>query len=170
MVSILLLISNSSNLLSKLLRTVPSAPSTFGITILLIFHSFLTSLVMSKYFFIFLLSFILTLFSCFSSVFSLLFFLLINCRSDRLAGIKRSVCYSKSQKVLRISFSSTDSGLGIYHLVVLSKFSLLHNFQWLSFPTQSSIVRYSFCANNNNNNNNNNNSNNNFSHLLTNLK
>ena len=39
-----------------------------------------------------------------------------------------------------------DSGLAIYHLVVWSNFNFLHNSQWITFPIQSSIVLYSFCA------------------------
>ena len=48
-VSILLLISNSSKLLSKLIGIVPTALTTIGITVNVIFHSFLSSLARSWY-------------------------------------------------------------------------------------------------------------------------
>ena len=57
-VLILLLISIYSNLLSKSLEIVPSAPTTIGITITLMFYNFLSSLAKSKSFSIVSLSFI----------------------------------------------------------------------------------------------------------------
>ena len=63
-----------------------------------------------------------------------LFFLLINNGSGRLARIRWSVFISKSQRILCVSFSRTDCGLYIYHLVVWSSFYLLHN-------SRSSVVR-----------------------------
>ena len=56
------------------------------------------------------------------------FFLLFNSLFGILAGIERSVCISKSQKALCVSFSWTDSGLCMYHLVVWSNFNFSHNF------------------------------------------
>ena len=38
------------------------------------------------------------------------------------------------------------SHLSIYHLVIWSKFNLLRNSQWITFPTQSCLVLYFFCA------------------------
>ena len=49
-----------------------------------------------------------------------LFFLLIITRSGRLAEIRSSVCISKYQMSLCVSFSKTDFGLCIYHLFVWS--------------------------------------------------
>ena len=66
--------------------------------------------------------------------FSLLFFFLIN-KFGLLVGIGRSVCISKSQKILCISFSWIYSDLCIYHLLVWSNLNLLHNFQWITSPT-----------------------------------
>ena len=40
-----------------------------------------------------------------------------------------------------------DSLLYIYHLFVWSNLNFLHNTQWITFPTQSCLVLYSFCAN-----------------------
>ena len=65
---------------------------------------------------------------------------LINTRSGRLAGIRLSVCFLKSQRNLCVSFSRTDSGLFIYLLVVCSNLNFLHNSQWIIFPTQSCLV------------------------------
>ena len=39
------------------------------------------------------------------------------------------------------------SGLCIYHLFVWSNFNFLYISQWISLPTQSHLVLYSFCAN-----------------------
>ena len=62
MVLILPLICNSFNLLAKPLETIPSTPSTIGITITFTFHSYFSSLARSKYLSIFS-SFIFTLWS-----------------------------------------------------------------------------------------------------------
>ena len=58
-----------------------------------------------------------------------------------------SVCISKSQKSLCVSFSRTDFGLCIYYLFEWSNFNFLHNSQWITLPTQSCLVLYSFCVN-----------------------
>ena len=57
-------------------------------------------------------------------------------RFSRLAEIRWSVCISKSQRILCVSFFRTDSGLCIYNLVVWSNFNFLRNSQWITFPTQ----------------------------------
>ena len=119
----------------------------------------------SKYLFIFLFSFIFPLWSigtaksykCLSVAFLfirlllLLFFVcmcvLIRTRSGRLAEIRWSVCILKPHRIMCISFSRTDSGLCIYHMFVWSNLNLLHNSQLITFPTQSYLVSYSFCAN-----------------------
>ena len=75
-----------------------------------------------------------------------LFFWLIITRSGLLVGIRRSVYISKSQKILYFSFFRTDSSLSIYHSVVGSNFNLFHNSQWITFPSQSCLVLYSFRA------------------------
>ena len=58
MVSILPLISVSLSLFSWVLVTLRCAPLTIGITVILMFHRFYSFLAMSKYLFIFSLSFI----------------------------------------------------------------------------------------------------------------
>ena len=82
-----------------------------------------------------------------STILQVLFFLLIIIRSGRLAEIRWSVCISKSQRSLCVSFFSTDAGLCAYHLFVQSNFNFLHNSQWMTLPTQSYLVLYSFWAN-----------------------
>ena len=57
------------------------------------------------------------------------------------------ICISKSKKILLcISFSKTDPDLYIYHLVAWSNFNLLHNSQWIFFPTQTCLNFYFFCT------------------------
>ena len=73
---------------------------------------------------------------------SSLFFLII-IMSGRPVEVDWSVCISKSQK----SFSRTDSGLCIYYLFACSSFNFLHFYQWITMPTQSCLLLYSFCAN-----------------------
>ena len=77
----------------------------------------------------------------------LFFFLLIIIRSGLLAEIRWSVCTSKSHRSLCVSFSCTGAGLCIYHLLVWSNFSFLNISQWITLPTQSCLVLYSFCTN-----------------------
>ena len=58
------------------------------------------------------------------------------------------VWISKSQRILFVSFSRIDPGLCIYHLVIWSNFNFLHNFESITFSTQSclDLYTYSFCA------------------------
>ena len=46
-----------------------------------------------------------------------------------------------------VSFSRTDAGLYIYHLVVWSDFKFLDISQWITSPSKSCLVLYSFCGN-----------------------
>ena len=76
------------------------------------------------------------------------FFLLTTTRSGLLAEIKWSVCMSKSYRSLCVvSFSRTAAGLCIYRLFVWSNLNFLHIPQWITLPTQSCLLLYSFCAN-----------------------
>ena len=68
-------------------------------------------------------------------------------RSGRLAEIGWYVCISKSHRILCVSFSRMESGSFIYHLFVWSNVNFLPNSHWITFPTQSSLVLYSLCAN-----------------------
>ena len=79
--------------------------------------------------------------------FLLLLLLLIILMSGRLAKIRWPVCISKSRRNLCVSFSCTDSWLGIYHLFIWPNFNFLPNSQWITLSTQLSLVLYSFCGN-----------------------
>ena len=79
--------------------------------------------------------------------FSFFFFLLIIIESGLLVGIRWSVCTLKSHRSLCVSFSRTDAGLCIHHLLVWSNLNFLHISQWITLPTQSCLAFYSFCAN-----------------------
>ena len=79
--------------------------------------------------------------------FSFFFFLLIIIRSSLLAEIRWSVCVSKSHRSLWVSFSRTDAGLCIYHLLVWSNLNFLHISLCITLATQSCLVLYYFCAN-----------------------
>ena len=131
------------------------APTTTGITFTLLFFSFLIFLARSNYLSLFSISLIFTLWSAGTAkstihqvLFLLLFFclMLIFTRSSLLVGIRLSVCFSKSLRILCISFFRTDSGLCIYHLVVWSDFNFFRNSQWISFSTQSCLDLHSLCA------------------------
>ena len=80
-----------------------------------------------------------------NSLFLLL--LLIIIRSDLLAEIRWSMCMSKSHRSLCESYSWTGAGLFIYHLFVWSNLNFMHISQWITLPTQSHLVLYSFSAN-----------------------
>ena len=152
MVSTRPLISKSYNPFINLLVTVPRAPITTGIKITFMFHSFFNSLARLRYLSFFLLSFSFTLWSAGTAksatwqVF-FFFFLLIIMRSGRLAKIRWLVCISKSHQSLCFSFSRTAAGLCIYYLFLWSNVDFLQNSQWITLPTQSCSILYSFCAN-----------------------
>ena len=82
-----------------------------------------------------------------STILQVLYFLSIIIRSGILAEIKWSVCMLKSHGSWCVLFSRTGAGLCIYHLFVWSNLNFLHISQWISLPTQSCLVLYSFCAN-----------------------
>ena len=150
MVSTCLLTSKSSRPFNNPSVTVPKAPITIGTTNIFMFHSFFNSLARSRYlsFFTHSVSFILwSAGTAFCNFASSLFFLLIIIRSGLLAGIRWSVYMSKSHRGLCVSFSRTDAKLCIYHLLVWSNLNFLHISLWITMPTESCLVLYSFCAN-----------------------
>ena len=67
-------------------------------------------------------------------------------KSALLAEIRWSACVWKSHRILCVIFTRTESALCIYNVVVCFNFTFLHNSQWISFPTQSFLVLYSFLA------------------------
>ena len=140
-------ISKSSSPYINLLETVPRALITISIMVAFMFYSFFNSLARSRYLFLFSHSFNFMQWStgtAKSTILQVFSFLLI-VMSGRLAEIRWSVCISKSSWRVCVSFSRTDSGLCIYHLFVWSNFNFLHNSQWITWPTQSCLVLYSFC-------------------------
>ena len=74
-------------------------------------------------------------------------FLLIIIRYGLLADTEWSVCVSKFNRSLCVSFSKTAAGLCIYHLFVWSNLNFLHISLWIIVPTQSYLVLYFFYAN-----------------------
>ena len=140
-------IYKSSGPCTNHLVTVPRAPITIGIIVTFMFHFFLFSSkveVLILLFAFFQIYYVV----CGDSIVhnsSSLSFLLIIIRSGLLAEIRWSV--SKSESSLCVTFSRKDTGLCMYHLFVLSNFNFLHNSQWITLPSQSCLVLYSFCAN-----------------------
>ena len=55
--------------------------------------------------------------------------------------------YCLAERSLFVSFSMTDSGLCIHHLIVWSNLYFLHNYQWIALPIHSCLVLFSLCAN-----------------------
>ena len=132
MVSTRPLISNSSSPFNNPLVIVTRAPTTIRIIVTFMFHSFFSSPARSRYLSFFSLSFNFTLWSAGtaeSTILQFLFFLLIIIRSGCLAEIRWSVCISISKRSLCTSFSRTDAGLCIYHLLIWSNLNFLHNSQ-----------------------------------------
>ena len=141
--------SKSSNPFSNPFVTVSKAPITIGIIVTCMFHSFFNSLARPRYLSFFSNSFSFILWSAGtakSTILQVLFFLLIIIRSGLLAKIRWSVCMSKSHRSLCVLFSRTGAGLCIYHLFVWSNLNFLPISQWITLPTQSCHVLYSFCA------------------------
>ena len=87
------------------LGTTQKMPSTVSTTVTFMFHSFFSPLARSRYLFIFLLSFIFTLWSVRMAEFTrwqFLFFLLNNGRFGLLSESGWSICISKSQIIIII--------------------------------------------------------------------
>ena len=108
--------------------TVLKAPITIGIIAFFMFHSFFQFPSKVEVFI-----FLFTFFSFIqwsariakSTTLNILFYLLIVIRSGLLAEIRWSVCMSKSQRSLCVSFSRTCVGLCIYHSLVWSNLKFL---------------------------------------------
>ena len=139
--------SKSSRPFNNPLVIVPNATITIGTIVTFMFHSCFNSLARSRCLSFFSLSFIFILWSAGTANFTdSLFLLLIIMRCGLLAGIRWSVCMLRSYRSLCESFSRTGVGLCIYHLFVWSNWNFLHISQWITFPTQSCLALYSFCA------------------------
>ena len=103
-----------------------SAPITIGITVTFMFHRFFSSL--------FSLSFSFTLWSAGAAKSTI-----------RLLRLDDPFCIAKSQRILCVSFSRTDSGLCIYHIFIWLNLKFLHSSQWITFHNQSCLVLHSLC-------------------------
>ena len=113
------------------------------------FHSFFNSQPRPSYLSLFSHSFNFTLWSAEtekSSILIVFSFLLITIKASRLVEIRWSVCISKSQRCLCVSFPRTDTGLFIYHLFIWSNFNSSYNSRWITLPTQSCLVLYYYWA------------------------
>ena len=108
--------------------TVPSSPITIDITVTFSFHSFFFQFSSKIQVFISLFCFPSVILcgqlkwqsSLFES-FSCFYFFLTISWCGHLAKIRRSVCISKSQRIMCISHSRTDSDLCIYFFVRSNK-------------------------------------------------
>ena len=162
MVSPFSLISKSSSLFTKLFGIVPCIPITNCITIVFFFFwggTFVCLFILFFFFFssgkdfalISLLAFFCfhsgVNFGRFSSFFLFNFFFFFFLPSIGVVvkpGFGNPFTFSKSQRILCVSFSRANSDLCLYHLVVWSNFNFLHSSQWIAFPTHSCLVFYSF--------------------------
>ena len=139
-------ISTSSSSSTNPLVTVPSASFTIGITVTFMSHSFFSSLAKSCYLSFFSLSFSFILCSA-ETAKSTIRQVLSFYWSGRLAKIRWSICISDSQRILSVSFFTTNSVLYIFHLFVWSNLNFLPNSQWITYPAQLYPVLYSLGAN-----------------------
>ena len=133
MVSILLLIYNSSTPFSRLKSTVKSAPTTFGINLISLYQFFSLS------FNFLLFHFVVKMSKAADDV-----FWLINTTSSYLTDRSWSVWISKSKRNLRVSCSWTHSAACLEQLLIRSKFNLLHDSKWFTSPTKSCLVLHTF--------------------------
>ena len=142
--------SNSSTPFCSPLVIVPNAPITIGINVTFMFHSFYNSQARSRYLYFFSGSFSFIMWSAGTAksiILQVLFFLLIMIRFGLLVVVRGSICMSKSHRSLCVLFSRTGAGLCISHLLVWSNLNFLHSSQWITLPTQSCLVSYSFYVN-----------------------
>ena len=138
----------SSLLFSRFLGIISRVPNITGITVTFIYHNLFSYLTKFWCLSSFSLSFIFSPWSdgmAKAARWQVLSSESIKIWFGLLARIECSVYISKSQRRLFISFSRTDSGLYICHLSVRLNILLL-NSQWITFPTQSCLLLYSFCG------------------------
>ena len=126
------------------------ATLTIGAIVIFMFHSFFNSLPRSRYLSFFSLTSRFILWSAGtakSTILQILFFFVDYFEVWSSGRDRWSVCMLKSHRSLCESFSRTGAGLCIYHLLAWSNLKILHISQWITLPTQSCHVLYSFCAN-----------------------
>ena len=113
---------------SRPLRIVPSAPIRRGIWTVLVFHDVFSSLESYKYLPLFSFSLIFSLWSVGTAMSTI-----------------RDLFVSQNLREFCASHSSGRTLLCAY--TIWLDFNFLHSYQWISFPTQSCLVLYSFCTN-----------------------
>ena len=145
-VSTRLFISNSSSPCTNPLLTIPRVSITIGITIIFMFHSFFNSLASSKCF--------LSILLCGQpgqkspkfgklSVLGLGFFFI-----DLVVWPRLDDPFESQNPSVVCASHSLGQILGCtYTICSLSNFNFLHSSRWITLPTQSCLVLYSFCAN-----------------------
>ena len=141
MVSILILIYYFPCLFPKPLETAPKAPIIIDITVTFMFYSF-DKIQLFSYHFAFFYFHSIVRRNGKSTWWQVQFFLSIDTRTGRLAGIKWSFYILKSQRIVCASFSRRDSDLCIYYLVGCSNYNLLLNSLWITFTT---LIYHSCC-------------------------
>ena len=141
--------SESFSPFSYPLVTVPNAPITIGIIVTFMFHSFFNSIARSRYFSFFLHSFSFILVLAGRAKSTILYIIIFCWLLLGLVFWPRlgDPCVCQSPMGVYVSFSRTGAGLCVYHLLEWSSLNFLHISQWITFPTQSCLVLYSFCAN-----------------------
>ncbi len=114
------------------------------------FHSLFNSLARSRYLSLFSHAFSFILWSAGTAKLTILqilfFFLLLLSLVFRPVLGDPSVC-QKSHRSSCVSFSKIGDGLCIYHLLAWSNLNFWHISQWITLPTQSCLVLFSFYAN-----------------------
>ena len=141
------LISNSSTPCSNLLVIVPIAPITNSITVTFMCHSFFQ---FSGQILVLISLFVFLQPERQSPLFGWFSFFFFFCLLPRVLVIWTRLndpFVSQNLEEFWVSFSWTDSGLCIYHLFVWSNLNFLHNFRWITLPTQLCLLLYSLCAN-----------------------
>ena len=122
---------------------------TIDTNVTFVFHGIFSLLAWSRNLSIFLFFVMFTLYSAETVKFTwwqVLFFLLINTISGLPDRVERFIFFSKSQRILCMSFSRMDYSLCIYNFIVWSNFNLLHSSQSITQPTRSCMVLFSFGA------------------------
>ena len=125
MALILPLISISTRLFSKCFETIPSSPTIIAITIPFILPSFFSQIQISLNLFAFTL---LSAGRAKSTGWQIILFLLINTTSGLSTRYWVICLYVKVLKNFMHHFFRTDSGLCIYHLLVIVKIQFLSQF------------------------------------------
>ena len=148
MVSICPVISKSPNPFNDPLVTVRRAPTTIGIIVTFMFHGSIAKQGPGTYPSFDFLSTLLCgqpgqqspQFCKFA--FFVDYYKIWSSGRDSVIGL-----YLKIIEEFMYLILWTDAGLCIYHLLVWSNLNFWHNSQWITLPTKSCLVLYSFCAN-----------------------